>query len=97
LAPSKQIKFWVDLTTYLRDSGEDRREAGKLRIVSATELHTEYLLEETSTPAESTDGDITKDGGTPDIDVVVGEVLRTNRETIDDPLRQKMTMDESKP
>jgi tRNA (adenine58-N1)-methyltransferase non-catalytic subunit len=62
--------------------------------VSAAELHTEYLLEETSTPAESADGDIVKDGGTPDIDAVVGGVLRTNRETIDDPLRQKMTMDE---
>jgi tRNA (adenine58-N1)-methyltransferase non-catalytic subunit len=67
---------------------------GKLRIVSATELHTEYLIEETSTPSDSLDGEFVKDGGTPDIDAVVGEVLRTNRETIDDPSRQTMTMEE---
>ncbi len=66
-------------------------------MVEASELHAEVLAEHDVTPAEPADGKIAGGGDGVEYELV-GEdgevVMRTNRETIDDSGRQKMTMDE---
>ena len=65
-----------------------------LRIVPASELHAEALGSDHATPAETreepTDGGVEFD--------IVGEdgklIMRSNRLTVDDPSRQKLTMEE---
>ncbi|KAJ5177301.1 tRNA (adenine(58)-N(1))-methyltransferase non-catalytic subunit trm6, partial [Penicillium canariense] len=55
----------------------------QLRVVSATELHAENLIEEAEADGEGEDGD--SGDGTP---------MRTNREIIDDASTQKLTLQE---
>jgi len=86
-----------NLTFEILDSAEGQAQ-GELRIVPASELNAEGLDESTSTPAELSTPDKVVDGGDGVEYELVGEggevLMRTNRDTIDDPGRQGMSMDE---
>ncbi|KAI9872342.1 MAG: tRNA (adenine(58)-N(1))-methyltransferase non-catalytic subunit trm6 [Pleopsidium flavum] len=85
------------LTFEILDKGEDQTKTD-LRIVPASELNAEGVDESTSTPVEVSTPDKVIDGGDGvqyDLVGASGEVLmRTNRETVDVPGRQTMSMDE---
>ncbi|KAI9828864.1 MAG: hypothetical protein M1819_006479 [Sarea resinae] len=84
------------LTFEILDKAEGEDYAA-LRIVPASELHGESLDNNDATPADATESTIASEGDGVEYELV-GEngevVMRTNRQTIDDPSRQKMTMDE---
>jgi tRNA (adenine-N(1)-)-methyltransferase non-catalytic subunit len=64
--------------------------------VPASELHAEALGSDHATPAESRDDPAAPDGGV-EFDIVGEEgevIMRSNRLTIDDPSRQKLSMEE---
>lgn len=68
-----------------------------LRIVSAAELHTEALTGEVLANAGLSDGRVNhdEDGVDYDLDEETGEaIMRSNREIVDDPSRQKLSLEE---
>ena len=68
-----------------------------LRIVPAAELNAEIDNDESSTPQDETNGDIVERGCGVEYDVIDAEgkaVMRTNRRTIDDTSRQRLSMDD---
>lgn len=68
-----------------------------MRVLSAAEIHAEGLENENPTPEASGDGKIiyNSDGVEHEVMEETGEVMmRSNRETIDDPNRQKLPMEE---
>ena len=86
-----------NLTFEILDKDEGKPQ-GELRIVPATELNAEVLDESSSTPAEASTPDrvLTRgDGAEYDFTGQGGEMsMRSNREIVDDPTRQAMSMDE---
>lgn len=81
------------LTFELLDKDEGRATT-ELRVVPASELHAESFAEDHATPAESRD-EPAEGGGEFDIVGEDGElIMRSNRLTVDDPSRQKLSMDE---
>ncbi|KAF2654773.1 Gcd10p-domain-containing protein [Lophiostoma macrostomum CBS 122681] len=75
---------------------DDERTKTELRVVPASELHAEALGNDHAAPAESRDDPAPTEGGV-EFDIVGddGEVImRSNRLTIDDPSRQKLSMEE---
>ena len=69
----------------------------ELRIVTAAELHESVIADSSSTPSDAAESRLL-DGGDGVEYEVVGEngevVMRTNRQTIDDPTRQRLSMEE---
>ncbi|KAI9800464.1 MAG: tRNA (adenine(58)-N(1))-methyltransferase non-catalytic subunit trm6 [Piccolia ochrophora] len=85
-----------NLTFEILDKIEGEKQQG-LRVVSALEIHADTLAENESPPSELNDTKVIDGGGGVEYELVGedGEVIvRTNRDTIDDPGRQSMTMDE---
>jgi len=86
-----------NLTFEILDKDEGKPQS-KLRIVPAAELNAEVLDESSSTPAEPCTPDRVIDAGDGveyEVTEQGGELsMRSNRETIDDPTRQTMSMDE---
>ncbi|KZF20550.1 Gcd10p-domain-containing protein [Xylona heveae TC161] len=68
---------------------------GGLRVVPASELHAEVLADGTATPTVEGEEDRPETGEEYEVVGEDGEVImRTNRQTIDDPTSQKMTFEE---
>ncbi|MCJ1363937.1 tRNA (adenine(58)-N(1))-methyltransferase non-catalytic subunit trm6 [Acarospora aff. strigata] len=86
-----------NLTFEIQDKGEGQAESA-LRIVPAAELNAEALDDSSPTPADLFTPDRVLDGGDGVEYELAGEsgelLMRSNRETIDDPGRQTMSMDD---
>lgn len=86
-----------NLTFEILDKDEGKLQ-GELRIVPAAELNAEELDESSSTPAEPSTPDRVVNGGDGveyEMSGQSGEVaMRSNRETLDDPTRQTLSMEE---
>ncbi|KAI9671175.1 MAG: tRNA (adenine(58)-N(1))-methyltransferase non-catalytic subunit trm6 [Caeruleum heppii] len=85
-----------NLTFEILDKEEGQTHS-TLRLVSALEIHADVIAESIAAPPEPVNGnnDATGDGVNYDIDPETGEPqMRSNRQTVDDPLRQRLTMEE---
>ena len=80
--------------TYEISEPQEKTRSPSLRVVPASELHTELLTGETCVAGGPPDN--THDDGVDyEVDDATGEaVLRSNRETVDDPSRQKLSLEE---
>ncbi|KAH0533923.1 hypothetical protein FGG08_007462 [Glutinoglossum americanum] len=77
---------------------EEGQSHSNLRIVPASELHSDILAEASSITNDIWEGKTLIDGGDGVEYELVGEdgeiIMRSNREIVDDPSRQKLTMEE---
>ncbi|MCJ1313215.1 tRNA (adenine(58)-N(1))-methyltransferase non-catalytic subunit trm6 [Agyrium rufum] len=84
------------LTFEILDQSE-RSDASPLRIVSANEIHATVLAEEAATAPES-EGTALPSDGQDGVQFDVADdgklIMRSNRQTVDDPQSQKLTMEE---